>query len=75
MYFRINFKTITTPTSIDVQTDTREEAIFHALDILAIYFKAQDVPSRLAKHFIARIDNLSEEEIDALCPPINSVPS
>lgn len=70
--FRVHFNNLTIPSHMDVHASTQDEAFNQARDHLAQLFAAEALPVSLATYFIFAIDNLSEEEINALCPTSNS---
>lgn len=70
--FRVHFNNLTIPSHMDVHASTRNEAFDQARNHLAQLFAAEALPASLATYFIFAIDNLSEEEINALCPTSSS---
>jgi hypothetical protein len=64
--YRAHFHNIVLPSCLDCVAPDVQAARNHAIEHLKVFFAAQQIPEDIAHHFIASIEDLSVQEMEAL---------
>ena len=63
---RVHFHNPIIPQCLDCATTDPQEAKRQAIETLKIHFAAQQIPEKVAQHFIADIQDLNAQEMQVL---------